>query len=740
MSARRNFEWPKLLTADGRGIAFGGDYNPDQWSEDIWDDDIRLMKQAGVNTVALAIFSWDRIQPTEDRWDFGWLDRIIDKLGNAGIVVDLASATATAPLWLYESHPEVLPRDKYGHPVNAGSRQSWSPTSPVFKEYALRLCRRLAEHYKDNPYVTAWHMGNEYGWNNREDYSDNALDAFRAWCRRKYGTIGALNQAWGTTFWGQEMNGFDEVLIPRFMGADSMVNPGQKLDFERFGNDMLLDFYKAERDAIAEICPDKPFTTNFMVSTDQCCMDYAAWAKEVNFVSNDHYFHEGESHLDELACSDALMDSLALGKPWYVMEHSTSAVQWKPLNTRKRKGETVRDSLAHVAMGADAINFFQWRASAFGAEAFHSAMVPHAGEDTKLFRQVCELGASLHTLADAGVQGTELAHSDTAILFSAESEWATRSQTLPSMKLNHWHDVRDWYRAFLDAGSRADIVPLAYDWTDYKTIVLPTVLGPRDAAPVKADPAIAGKNVEGGCLLAPGGGDNAMASLGLGMAVGDVSISLGTSGVAAAISENPTYDLTGAVSGFADCTGHYLPLACTINGSRILDAGRAALGVDYDELAKLAFASKPGANGITLVPYFDGERTPNRPNATATFSGMTLANTTRENLARAFVEGLLCSQRDCLELIRSLGASITRILLIGGGAKSEAIRTLAPSILGMDVTRPATDEYVAIGAARQAAWVLSGETEPPAWQLTIDGVETGEPTEAVYEAYAKARG
>ena len=230
-----------------------------------------------------------------------------------------------------------------------------------------------------------------------------------------------------------------------------------------------------------------------------------------------------------------------------------------------------------------------------------------------------------------------------------------------------------------------------------EAIVLPTVLGPRDAAPVKADPA-------------------------------------------AAISENPTYDLTGAVSGFADCTGHYLPLACTINGSRILDAGRAALGVDYDELAKLAFASKPGAGGITLVPYFDGERTPNRPNATATFSGMTLANTTRENLARAFVEGLLCSQRDCLELIRSLGASITRILLIGGGAKSEAIRTLAPSILGMDVTRPATDEYVAIGAARQAAWVLSGETEPPAWQLTIDGVETGEPTEAVYEAYAKARG
>ena len=476
MAHRRTFHWPSLLTESGRGIAFGGDYNPDQWPEDVWDDDIRLMKQAGVITVALAIFSWDRIQPEKHRWEFGWLDCIIDKLGKAGIAVDLASATATAPLWLYEQHPEVLPHDKYGHPINAGSRQSWSPTSPVFKEYALTLCRKLAERYGTNPYVTAWHMGNEYGWNNRYDYCDNALHAFRAWCERKYGTIEALNAAWGTTFWGQEMNGIDEVLIPRFMGADSMVNPGQKLDFERFGNDMLLDFYQAERDAIAEICPDKPFTTNFMVSTDQCCMDYADWANEVDFVSNDHYFHEGESHIDELFCSDALMDSLALGRPWYVMEHSTSAVQWKDLNIRKRKGETVRDSVAHVAMGADAINFFQWRASAFGAESFHSAMVPHAGEHTKLYRSVCELGAALKTLGDAGVQGSELVRSDTAILFSAESEWATRSETLPSKKLNHWHDVRDWYRAYLDAGTRADIVPLKYDWSGYATVVLPTVL------------------------------------------------------------------------------------------------------------------------------------------------------------------------------------------------------------------------------------------------------------------------
>ena len=240
--------------------------------------------------------------------------------------------------------------------------------------------------------------------------------------------------------------------------------------------------------------------------------------------------------------------------------------------------------------------------------------------------------------------------------------------------------------------------------------------------------------------VGPGGGDNAMASLGLSMGVGDVSISLGTSGVAAAISPVPAYDMTASVTGFADCTGHWLPLACTINGSRISDAGRAALGVGYDELAELAAAAEPGAGGITLVPYFDGERTPNRPDATAALYGMTLANTRRENIARAFVEGLLCSQRDCLELVKGLGVDVKRILLIGGGTKFAAVRALAPAILGMDVELPETDEYVAIGAARQAAWVLSGETEPPTWPVKVETTLTGEPTPQVYEQYVRWRG
>ena len=475
MTTRRTFRWPSLLTESGRGIAFGGDYNPDQWSEETLDEDIRLMVQAGVNTVALAIFSWDKIEPREGEFTFEWLDHVIDKLGAAGIAVDLASATATAPLWLYERHPEVLPIDRYGHVVNAGSRQSWQPTSPVLKEYALRLCRKLAEHYKDNPYVTAWHMGNEYGWNNRYDYSDNALAAFRTWCEAKYGTVDALNEAWGTAFWSQHVNSFDEVLLPRHMGGDSMVNPPQQLDYERFGNDMLLDFYKAERDAIEEICPGKPFTTNFMVSTDQCTMDYAQWANEVDFVSNDHYFTPGEAHFDELAYSASLCDGIARKNPWFLMEHSSSAVNWRPINYRVEPGELVRDSLAHLAMGSDAICYFQWRQSKAGAEKWHSSMVPHAGPDSQIFRDVCELGADLNKLADEGLLSTKLVKSKVAVVFDYESQWATEHTATPTQEVRHWTEPLAWFRALADNGLTADVVPVRGPWDEYEAVVLPSL-------------------------------------------------------------------------------------------------------------------------------------------------------------------------------------------------------------------------------------------------------------------------
>ena len=264
-------------------------------------------------------------------------------------------------------------------------------------------------------------------------------------------------------------------------------------------------------------------------------------------------------------------------------------------------------------------------------------------------------------------------------------------------------------------------------------IVLPRVLGPRATAG-RGDPAAGRAHL----LLAPGCGDNAGAALGLGLAVGETSVSLGTSGVVAAVSATPTSDPSGAVSGFADATGHYLPLACTLNAARVLDATATLLGVDHEGLSDLALAAGPGAGGLVHVPYLEGERTPNLPTATGSLHGMTLASMTRENLARAAVEGVLCLMADGIDAVRAQGVTIERVTLIGGGARSAAVRALAPAVLGVPVVVPAPGEYVALGAARQAAWALSGDLAPPAWQVLDVETLNGDPTPHVLERYREA--
>jgi len=475
MTQRRSYRWPQPLAGQQARIWYGGDYNPDQWPEEVWDDDVRLMKKAGVNLVSVGIFSWAKIETSEGVYDFDWLDRIINKLGEAGIAVDLASATASPPMWLTQAHPEVLWKDYRGDVCQPGARQHWRPTSPVFREYALKLCRAMAEHYKGNPYVVAWHVSNEYGCHNRFDYSEDAERAFRKWCEERYGTIDEVNDAWGTAFWAQRMNDFTEIVPPRFIGDGNFMNPGKLLDFKRFSSDALKAFYVAERDALAEITPDLPLTTNFMVSAAGSVLDYDDWGREVDFVSNDHYFIPGEAHLDELAFSASLVDGIARKDPWFLMEHSTSAVNWRPVNYRKEPGQLVRDSLAHVAMGADAVCYFQWRQSKAGAEKFHSAMVPHAGEDSAVFRDVCELGADLNTLADNGLLGTKLAKSKVAVVFDYESEWATEHTATPTQKVHHVDEPLQWFRALADHGVTADVVPVSSNWDEYEVAVLPSV-------------------------------------------------------------------------------------------------------------------------------------------------------------------------------------------------------------------------------------------------------------------------
>ncbi|MET9343372.1 beta-galactosidase [Nonomuraea sp. NPDC003804] len=462
--------WLRWPSDSSRGrLAFGADYNPEQWPREVWEEDVRAMRRAGVNIVSLAIFSWARLQPRQDVWTFEWLDEVMDLLHAHDIAVDLATATASPPPWLTTRHPEILPVDRDGRTLWPGARQHWRPTSPIFREHALRLVRAMAERYGTHPALAAWHVSNELGCHNVYDFSDDAAAAFRIWLRDRYGTIEELNRAWATAFWSQGYGDWAEILPPRL--AASYPNPTQQLDFKRFSSDALKDYLRAERSVLRELTPRIPVTTNFMVMGDTSGMNYADWAPEVDFVSNDHYLLTGPQAQDELSFSANLTGSLAGGRPWFLMEHSTSAVNWQPVNLAKKPGGLARDSLTHVAYGADAVCFFQWRQSAAGAEKYHSAMVPHAGTDSEVFRSVVDLGATLRALAP--VAGTRRRRAAAAIVFDWDSWWAGELDSHPTSRLRYRQEALDWYSAFAAAGVRVDVISSGDSFSHYDLVVAP---------------------------------------------------------------------------------------------------------------------------------------------------------------------------------------------------------------------------------------------------------------------------
>ncbi|MGP2439559.1 beta-galactosidase [Streptomyces sp. JW3] len=452
-------------------LLFGADYNPEQWPREVWEEDVRLMREAGVNVVSVGIFSWARLQPGPDQWDFGWLDEVMDLLHAGGVGVDLATATASPPPWLTTAHPEILPVTDRGETVWPGARQHWRPTSPVFRRHALRLVREMATRYATHPALVAWHVSNELGCHNVYDYSDDAARAFRGWLRARYTSLDALNHAWGTAFWSQRYTDWEQILPPRLAG--SHPNPTQQLDFKRFSSDALKEHLRAERDILREITPDVPVTTNFMVMGGTKGMDYADWAPEIDFVSNDHYVHPGPQDRAELSFSANLTSGIAGGRPWFLMEHSTSAVNWQPVNVAKRPGELARDALLHVAHGADAVCYFQWRQSAAGAEKYHSAMVPHAGPDSELFRAVVSLGQTLKALAP--VAGSERETAEVGILFDWESWWASEQDSHPTSLLDYRQEALDWYTALLALGVRADLVTTRAELSRHKVLIAPVL-------------------------------------------------------------------------------------------------------------------------------------------------------------------------------------------------------------------------------------------------------------------------
>ncbi|MEO3776940.1 xylulokinase [Micromonospora sp. B11E3] len=279
---------------------------------------------------------------------------------------------------------------------------------------------------------------------------------------------------------------------------------------------------------------------------------------------------------------------------------------------------------------------------------------------------------------------------------------------------------------------RLDLLERAFG----RRVGVPAVLGPADRAGV-LHPAAPGQPA--GAALGPGAGDNAAAALGVGARPGDVVVSIGTSGTVFSVADVPAADPGGAVAGFADATGRYLPLVCTLNAARVLDAAAALLGVGLDGLSDLALSAPPGADGLVMVPYLEGERTPNRPSATGAVHGLTLRTSTPAHLARAAVEGMLCALADGLDALAAQGARADRVILVGGGARSAAVRRIAPQVFGCPVVVPPPGEYVADGAARQAAWVALGGAAPPEWSPAGTREYAAEPVPAVRERYAAAR-
>ncbi|KUM68297.1 beta-galactosidase [Streptomyces griseorubiginosus] len=451
-------------------LAFGGDYNPEQWPESVWDEDVRLMREAGVTMVSVGIFSWALLEPEPGAYDFGWLDRVMDRLHDNGIRVDLGTPTVAPPKWFYRAHPDALPVTADGTRLAFGSRGAICHSNSAYRAAAAGITTRLAERYGDHPALAMWHVHNEYGVPVSACWCDSCAAHFRRWLETRYGGVDSVNEAWGTAFWGQHYTSLEQIDPPRT--AATVGNPGQALDYKRFADATMRENFCAERDILHRLSPGVPVTTNFMTALSQCdSVDYWAWGREVDIVTNDHYLiTDGRRTHVNLAMAADLTRSVAGGAPWILLEHSTSGVNWQSRNPAKAPGQMARNSLAHVARGSEGAMFFQWRQSRRGAEKFHSAMVPHGGTDTRVWREVVELGAALDSLST--IRGTRT-QADVAVLWDWHSWWAQSLDWRPSVD----HDAREradaFYEALYDRNLTVDFAHPEADLSAYPLVVVP---------------------------------------------------------------------------------------------------------------------------------------------------------------------------------------------------------------------------------------------------------------------------
>ncbi len=463
--------WEKVWKTDK--IAYGGDYNPEQWPEETWEEDMRLLELAHVDTLTLNVFSWAALQPSEDKYRFEKLDKIMELAKSHHMNVCLATGTAAHPAWMARKYPEVLRTDFYGTRRKFGARHNSCPNSPIYRKYSVRLAEKLAERYQNYDNIIGWHISNEYG---GECYCENCEKAFRVWLRKRYGTLDELNRAWNTSFWGHTFYDWEEIVLPdhrtEHFSENETTAQTISLDYKRFNSDSILECFCLEYEAVKKYTPDVPVTTNLMEGAYKG-LDYRKWGKCMDFISWDNYPSNEDSY-SKIAFSHDLMRSIGGGKPFVLMEQTPSAQNWQPVNALKRPGVMRLWSYQAVAHGADAVLFFQLKRSIGSCEKYHGAVIDHVGhEHTRVFREVAQLGGELFELGEEilGACGRAKA----ALMFDWENWWAIEYSAGPSVKLKYLDEIMNYYTALHQQNIPLDIVGQEDDLSAYKLVVAPVL-------------------------------------------------------------------------------------------------------------------------------------------------------------------------------------------------------------------------------------------------------------------------
>ncbi|WP_051808131.1 beta-galactosidase [Actinoplanes subtropicus] len=426
-------------------IHFGGDYNPEQWPEKVWAEDVELMRRAGVNLVTVGVFAWARLQPAPEEFDFGWLDRVLGLLGDGGIGVCLATPTASPPPWFTRLHPDAMPVTADRVRLTHGSRDTYCVNAPAYRAACARITRELAARYAGHDAVRLWHVHNEYG---TTCYCDHCAAGFRSWLADRHGDLAGLNEAWSTAFWSQGYGDWAEVLPPR--ATQYLGNPAHLLDYRRFVSDAMLAHYLSQRSILR--VSDAPVTTNFVLG-GWVPVDHARWAREVDLVAIDDY-PSSVDHLAERAFAADRARGWARDGRWLLMEHAP------PIDPAQARPA----ALTYLDRGATGIMYFQWRQSRGGAEQWHPAIVPHQGPDTPVFAAISALGAEVAGRAPVTVTATA------ALIYDEQTMWAWQSPHLPAGGLDYEATCRRWHQAI---GGIVDVVPPSAPLGRYRLVVAP---------------------------------------------------------------------------------------------------------------------------------------------------------------------------------------------------------------------------------------------------------------------------